>query len=159
MPTFDVPWYQSAPFAEGPKAWPVAVFTVIFGIFGAISAARRADDARALGLPSGRYWAVFGGALVGSFAIWTLAFGLLVAVWLPGYIESASTVMTTAQLEQEIEASSAAGVAVSEADCVEESVNPDGTGYYDCQIAFGDGESLSYRISVNHDGTWAEVVR
>ncbi|MFI5959054.1 hypothetical protein [Cryptosporangium sp. NPDC051539] len=165
VPTFDppgyafpnAPWPQVPPLFDGPKAWPVAVFTVFFGIFGAISAARRAGDARALGLPVGRYWGVFVGALVGSFAIWTLVFGLFVAIELPAYLKSVSTIMTTTQLEQELEASSAAGVAVNDAACTEESVDPDGTGFYECQIAFDDGENLAYRITVNDDGTWSET--
>ncbi|SHN44187.1 hypothetical protein [Cryptosporangium aurantiacum] len=162
LPSFDSPGYgygYATPPTwhsafEGPKAWPVAVFTVFFGIFGAISAARRSSDARALGLPVGRYWGVFAGALVGSFAMWTLVLGLVIAVLVPVYLESA-TVMTTSRLEQQLKSSSSPGLAVTDAACVEEAVDTSGTGTYQCLITFTDGDSLPYRITVSDDGTWA----
>ncbi|GAA3394219.1 hypothetical protein [Cryptosporangium minutisporangium] len=160
--SFDSPGYgygyaaapSWAPAFDGPKAWPVGVFTVLFGIFGAISAARRSSDARALGLPGGRYWAVFAGALVGSFALWTLVLGLAIAVAIPAYLQSV-TVMTTGQLERQLESSSAAGVTVADAVCLEEAVDATGVGTYQCLLMFTNGDDLTYRITVSDDGTWA----
>lgn len=162
-PSFDTPGYgygySSAPAwpqqIEGPKAWPVAVFTLLFGLFGAISAARRSSDARALGLPGGRYWAVFAGALVGGFAIWTLVLGVLIAITVPLYQASKSSVMTPTALEQQLEASSTTEGSVNDATCAEEAVDATGTGTYQCLISFSDGSALPYRITVADDGSWA----
>jgi hypothetical protein len=140
---------------EPPAAWPIAVFTFLFGILGAISAARRSSDARALGLPVGRYWGVFAGSLVGSIAAWTLVVGVLVAVFVPLYQSYKSTVITVAGLEQELRSSNASGVAVTAATCIEDSVTSAGVGTYLCQLGFADGEAASYTIAVNDDGTWA----
>jgi len=162
-PSFDAPGYgygySAAPswgsHLTGPKAWPVAVFTVFFGIFGAISAARRSNDARALGLPGGRYWGVFAGALVGSFAVWTLVLGLAIAVSVPAYLHATTTVMSTVELEQELEASNTVGGSVTHATCVEDAVGPTGSGTYECLISVSDGAALPYRITVSPDGSWA----
>ena len=162
-PTFDSPDYDYGyratpgwtPAIDGPKAWPVAVFTVLFGIFGALSAARRSTDARAQGLPGGRYWGVFAGALVGSFAIWTFVLGVGIAVTVPLYLETTSTVMTTNELEQELASSDSVGGSVTGATCLEEAVDPLGAGTYSCRLRLDDGADLPYRITVSDDGSWA----
>lgn len=162
-PTFDTPGYGYgypgapvwAPRIDGPKAWPVAVFTVLFGAFGAISAARRSSDARALGLPSGRYWGTFAGSLVASFAVWAVIVGVVTAVTVPLYLASTATVMTAPLLEQELSASSSANGVVTDATCIEDSVDPLGVGTYACLVRYDDGADLPYRITVSGDGTWA----
>lgn len=138
----------------GPAAWPVAIFTVIFGVFGAISAARRSSDARALGLPTAPYWWTFGGSLVGGFVLWMLSLGILIAVAVPLF-EQSRNVMNADQLEVQLMQSSAAGVTVTQADCVDDSVNRHGAGTYRCQVTFSDGGAESYPVTVDDDGTWA----
>ncbi|MFG1927678.1 hypothetical protein [Cryptosporangium sp. NPDC048952] len=161
-PSFDSPGYgydySSAPAwpsIDGPKAWPVAVFTMFFGIFGAISAARRSSDARALGLPGGRYWGVFAGTLVASFAVWTLILGIVIAVTVPLYLNATSTVMTTTELEQQLTSTTSADGTVTGATCIEDTVDPLGVGTYACLVRFDDGADLPYRITVSNDGSWA----
>jgi hypothetical protein len=141
----------------GPKAWPVVIFTLFFGVFGAISAARRSRDARAFGLPVARYWQAFGGALVGGFFIWMLSLGILAATLIPLFENYHDSVMviTTDRLESQLMSSSASGVTVTQADCADDSVAPDGTGTYRCQVTFADGVARSYEVTVNDDGSWA----
>jgi hypothetical protein len=45
--------------AQAPAVWPVAVFTMLFGILGAISAKRRADQARRTRNSAAPYWITF----------------------------------------------------------------------------------------------------
>ncbi|GAA0239275.1 hypothetical protein [Cryptosporangium japonicum] len=165
-PSFDSPGYGYGyaaapawgPAITGPKAWPVAAFTLLFGIFGAISAARRSSDARALGLPGGRYWGVFAGALVASFAVWTLVLGIVIAITVPLYLNYKSTVMTTTELEQALVSSPSADGSVVDATCIESAVNPVGVGTYECLVHFDNGTDLPYRITVASDGSWAASV-
>ncbi|MEU4238242.1 hypothetical protein [Actinoplanes sp. NPDC026619] len=56
----------AAPAGPGPAIWPVILWTSLFGLFGAISAAGRARTAAALGLP-GKYWIAF----AATCAFWT----------------------------------------------------------------------------------------
>jgi hypothetical protein len=54
---------------RGPGVGPVIGWTLISGPFGAISAARRSDRARAAGDTTGKYWLAFGGTLVAGWVI------------------------------------------------------------------------------------------
>lgn len=141
----------------GPKVWPVVVFTLFFGVFGAISAARRSRDARAFGLPVAPYWQAFGGAYVGGFLVWMVTLGGLAGILIPlyeGYRDSV-VVMTPGRLEDQLMSSSASGVTITGADCVDDAVARDGAGTYRCQVTFADGVARSYEVTVKEDGTWA----
>jgi hypothetical protein len=47
----------------------VVACTPFFGPFGAISAVRRAERARAVGDSTGKYWIAFGGTLVAGWVV------------------------------------------------------------------------------------------
>jgi hypothetical protein len=138
----------------GPKAWPIAVLTMGFGVLGAVSAGRRSRDARCLGLPVARYWWVFGGSLVAGFTLWTMALGVAVAILVPSSLNG-TTVMDANRLDSALLDSGTAGVAVNQAQCVEDVVGSNGSGTYRCRVTFADGIAESYRVTVNDDGTWA----
>jgi hypothetical protein len=61
--------YAYGPPAVVPAVWPVAVFTLLFGALGAISAFRRSVRARAAGAGVGPYWGTFAGAFIGLLLI------------------------------------------------------------------------------------------
>lgn len=73
---------------QPPAVWPVAVWTLLFGIFGGLSAARRAKQAAALGVRGHRYWGTFLGLLV---PVLLVQFGIVVAVAVPVYLNTVRT--------------------------------------------------------------------
>jgi hypothetical protein len=52
-----------------PGVGPVIAFTAIFGLFGAISAARRSSKAKRAGFPTNKYWVTFGITLAVVWAV------------------------------------------------------------------------------------------
>lgn len=147
----QLPWMYGE--AKPPSAWPVAVFTLIFGIFGGISAGRRANRARAMGVGGARYWGTFAAVLAGNL----LLIGLLVVVLVPVFLNVRETALTK-DLESRIVSDSAtdsATPAVKSADCTPVTRNSDGTRSYTCLIGFVDGRSQSFNIIVDAQRQWA----
>ena len=70
MPGYLQPYGPGGgPIGKGPGVGPVVGFTFFFGAFGAISAARRAERARAVGDSTGKYWIAFGATLAGCWVV------------------------------------------------------------------------------------------
>lgn len=146
---------QAAPYpqpdARRPAVWPVVIFTLLFGVFGSISAALRSRRARRLGLPIGKYWAAFAATLV-----------VFIAVVVAIAVESSSTppVMTAAQLQTSLVQS--AGwtdslgnkLTAKDATCVPDNVASNGVGTYRCIVDFTDGARVSDLVTVGPDGSY-----
>jgi hypothetical protein len=65
---------------RAPGVGPVVAFTFFFGLFGVISAARRANRARLIGAPAGPYWTAFAVTTVVTWVLWgTLVAGAYLA--------------------------------------------------------------------------------
>jgi hypothetical protein len=158
----------------------VAIFTLIFGAFGAISASRRASKARLLGVSGQRYWWTFAGVLIMSSLLQLIMVGIALPVYLAavhdaqakaGGTTSETTSLSTAAtptrdaraLEADIVAhgrSEASGTAtgatggVTAAACSAVNVVPDGSGTYRCLVSFSDSAEQTYTIKLAPDGTW-----
>ncbi len=75
-----------------PGIGPVIAFTAIFGVFGAISAARRSGKAKRAGLPTNKYWVAFGITLA---VVWAVG-GIIGAVASMGAAKSTTPPVTAA---------------------------------------------------------------
>jgi hypothetical protein len=75
-----------------PGIGPVIAFTAIFGVFGAISAARRSGKAKRAGLPTNKYWVAFGITLA---VVWAVG-GIIGAVSAVGAAKSTTPPVTNA---------------------------------------------------------------
>lgn len=157
--------YPSAPAArtlagQVPAVGPVVGCTLVFGPFGAISAARRADRARALGVSGRKYWIAFGVALAAGCAV----AALVVVAGLEMGIDSLSLTshkITPAWLARSIVQdgtfTDGAGetVKAGSAVCNAEKVDSDGAGTYRCTIAFAGNDRESFVVAVDAAGRWA----
>jgi hypothetical protein len=145
---------------DPPSVWPVVLFTVLFGVFGAISAGRRARRAKAMGASQGRYWGVFGGILGGQVVLSLIAFVMLVLL---GVSVSASSVMTPDRLADRIVAQgqfrTADGQTLtpSGAQCAATEVDIRGVGDYRCVVDFDASTQKSYTVTVGPGGRWVAV--
>ncbi|WP_433795057.1 hypothetical protein [Actinoplanes sp. CA-252034] len=84
--------YPSVPQFKVPGVGPVVAFTAIFGLFGAISAARRSSKARNAGFPTNKYWVTFGITLA---VVWAVG-GIIGAMTSMGAAKSATQPVTAA---------------------------------------------------------------
>lgn len=140
------PQYPATARTQRPSAVPVVLFTVLFGIFGSISASRRAKKAKAAGGTGTPYWAAFGITLVAVIGLQLALLALIMAN---------AKIATPGKLEQSIvAAASGDGVHPTAASCAEAGVHQDGTGQYRCAITFSDGTHGTYTITVDRDGRW-----
>jgi hypothetical protein len=146
---------QAVPFVYHvevpPPAWPVAVWTLLLGLFGALSAARRAGVARTAGAPTGRYWAVFFGTFVPVAAVWAV---LGSAVLIPAFVDYRRAAMVR-NLESSIVAGSGAqGITLTSATCeVITMSTTDGSGTFRCAVT-AEGKNATLDVTARSDGTW-----
>ncbi|WP_305789410.1 hypothetical protein [Symbioplanes lichenis] len=145
---------RTAARAEAPRLWPVAAFTFFFGVFGAISARRRADRARRGGNRSTPYWIAFAVTLVGAWFVWGVIALTVVTPAVDGAIEAHKVsvlehnVISDGQLAK-------ANITATAADCqAAGDKNTDGTRDYLCQLTLKNGEKGQLTITANPDATW-----
>jgi hypothetical protein len=84
--------YPSVPQFKVPGVGPVIAFTAIFGVFGAISAARRSSKAKNAGFPTNKYWVTFGITLA---VVWAVG-GIIGAISSIGAAKSTTPAVTAA---------------------------------------------------------------
>jgi hypothetical protein len=159
-PGYAPPGYMYAPWQYGappnppkrPTVWPVVVWTLVIGIFGAIPAAIRFGRARASGFPAARYW----GAFAATFGAWLIVI-VTIAVAASRPVPS---VMTTTQLDTDLVQSgdwkTALGTSATatSAICVTDHVAQNGAGTYRCVVDFTDGSRESILVTVDDSGTY-----
>ncbi|MBU2666167.1 hypothetical protein KOI35_21950 [Actinoplanes bogorensis] len=156
--------------AQAPSIGPVVAFTLIFGGFGAISAANRATRAKALGLPGRPYWSAFCWtfglssllSIVASLVVVFMVLGFVASH--PGNLSSGSqTEVTTSAvpwLEQSIvsegEFHDSLGnvVTPAQAACIPVNVGADAAGIYRCTITFTDGVRNTVNLTSDASGRW-----
>ena len=145
---------KNAPRAQAPKFWPVAAFTVFFGIFGAISAARRADQARRGRNSTAPYWVTFAVTLVASSLFWVVGG---VAVGVPAYLAVREGAVVK-QLEDNVVGDgqlAKANLSAREADCrAAGDRRPDGTRDYLCRLTLSDGRTGQVMVTADQNGAW-----
>jgi hypothetical protein len=148
---------------KGPSAGPVVAFTIFFGVFGMISAWRRAKRAEAVGDNTGKYWMAFGvtlalGWVVGAILsiLSLVAFGFITATASSATATPNHTI-TAAELSQSMEdqgtftGKGGKVVRVKTASCAPTSVDANGAGTYKCAVSVTDG--TKYTLSVRADST------
>jgi hypothetical protein len=166
LPGYLRPHPPSGGFSgNGPSAGPVVAFTVFFGVFGMISAFRRAKRAEAVGDDTGRYWMAFGVTLALGWVVGAIAslLALVAAGFFPAASSSASSAATPAQtitaaeLSQSMEdrgtftPRSGKTIHIRTATCTATSVDAYGAGSYRCAVSVTDG--TKYTLSVRADST------
>lgn len=169
---YNVPGYHGpaggvmppAPVGAAPGIGIIIVITALFGLFGAIPAAKRAGRAQALGLPVGRYWIAFGATLAVSWiAGIVLAFMMLSAAAAavgetPAAVQS--TTITADSVEQalldkgDFRTSDGSTIDPTGATCSPKKVNDAGIGTWSCVIEFGTKTREKLQVTVPANGHW-----
>jgi hypothetical protein len=154
---------QNASRAEPPSWWPVVgwtaflgLFGVVVGAFGAVSAARRAGQARRGRNSAAPYWVAFAATL----AVMGVLGAITWAVAVPAYLatrENAITktvqehIRTDGQLEKALHTTAAT------ANCEPVGTRTDGERLYSCVVSLADGRTGTLTVKGDEDGNWTPV--
>jgi hypothetical protein len=147
---------QNAARAEPPSWIPVVVWTALFGVFGAIAAAKRAEMARRGRNSPAPFWIAFGVTMVVS----ALLAAATVTVGLPVYLEQREQAMTRQVQSAMVEGPQIATMLRSpatSASCEPLGDRLDGVRPYSCVVALQDGRSVTMRVEGSADGKWTPV--
>jgi hypothetical protein len=154
------------PGGEAPGIGMVVAITALFGLFGLIPASGRAKKARALGLPTAKYWIAFGATTAANFVVGIfLLIGMLSAMAAGAAAVAAadetatSPKITAGWLEKSIvkdgDFKDEAGddSKPTSATCAPISVDESGVGAWRCMVDFGKDRE-GFQVSVGADGRW-----
>lgn len=143
-----------------PRAWPVAVYTMTFGIFGAFPAERRARGAQAVGASTRRYWVAFGVTLA-VHALVSLT--VIVVAGMPAYRnhQAAQVAAETQRVESALATNErvATAAGIDQVTCTR--TGPDGQGgsAYTCVARDRDGRTRDYDVASGQTDvvSWLEI--
>jgi hypothetical protein len=138
-----------------PAVWPVAVFTLIFGLLGAISASRRAAQARRGRTSTAPYWITYVIALVASVALGVVVTNAGVRPLLADRQEASAVSSVQHQLVSDDTLTRTAGVKATKAACT--AVGPrgsDGNREYSCLLTFDTGKTGTVDVTADRAGNW-----
>jgi hypothetical protein len=142
--------------SKPPAWWPVIGWTFFFGIFGVVSAARRAAIARRGRNSPAPYWVAWGA----TAAVLTLTGAVVAAVGVPAlqqYREETVTRAVQTNLIRDGELQTA-GLTATAANCRPiGSRGADGMRTYECLVQLEDGRSGSMTVTAGTDGAWSAV--
>jgi len=140
--------------AQAPAVWPVAVFTMLFGILGVVSAKRRADHARRTHNSTAPYWIAFLISVAAGAFCW---FVLAAVVMVPLLSEIRETnrleavqrnVVGDGQLKD-------ARIAVTAAQCrAVTDRDAEGMRDYLCQLTLEGGRTGTLALTADESGQW-----
>lgn len=148
---------RNADRARAPRWWPVVFWTFFFGVFGAISAARRAGQARRGRHSVTPYWVAFAVTAVAGGVWWSTAVAVVVPVYLH-HREGAITTLVQEHIRTDGRLESTAHVTARAASCRADGPrNAGGLRRYDCVLTLDDGRTGSLTVTADADGTWTVV--
>jgi hypothetical protein len=134
-----------------PALWPVAVFTLLFGIFGGFSARRRARKAQDAGHSGGPYYLTFG--VVVLFSVLT-GFVWVVPAFLAAR-ENAVTKSVQSNIVTDGTLTASTGLAATKAACTPSAERgDDGQRPYVCEVSVSDGRHGTLNVRADSDGHW-----
>ncbi|MEV7625575.1 hypothetical protein [Actinoplanes sp. NPDC089786] len=140
-----------------PRWWPVVIWTFLFGILGAVSAARRANIARRGGNSTAPYWITWAATLAAGAVLWGVAAFAVQPVVLQQLEDGRTT-----QVEKNIRTDGALkgliGVDATAVNCDPLSAR-DATGLrlYDCALTLDDGRTGTLVVEADKDSKWSVV--
>jgi hypothetical protein len=147
---------QRAGRAKPPALWPIAPFTFILPVFGLISAARRAGQARRAHRSVAPYWIAFAVSLAASFILWSIIIAIAVPVLL-NVRETAITKTVQENIVKDGQLTTAWNLTATGAQCEAAGSRIDGMRRYDCLLTLDDGRTGSLSVTADSDGKWTAV--
>jgi hypothetical protein len=146
---------QNADRPRPPAVWPVVVCTLLFGVFGAISASRRMRRARRMRISTARYWIAF---LVTLVAAGFLSFAVATVAALPIIDNVRETVAVDAvqqNLVRDGRLQKTAGMTATAATCTAVDMRrSDGKRDYNCLLTLSDGRTGTIGVTADRAGDW-----
>jgi hypothetical protein len=139
-----------------PPSWiPVVIFTFLFGVFGAISAARRAKRAAWTGNARQPYWIAFGVTMVVG---WVLGLIAAIAMALPAYLSVRETAAEKSLESRIVATKPPTGPAATAADCTPTAERgDDGLRPYTCTVTLEGGRKAGLRVVADDQGNGRQV--
>jgi hypothetical protein len=149
---------HNASRAKPPTVWPVAVFTLLFGVLGAISATRRAAQARRGRNSTAPYWIAFGVALVaGGFLSFVAAITVVEPMVADHHERNAVTALQR-NLVKDGGLQKTAGLTATSAACTPVDVRgSDGQRDYSCLLKLSDAKTGTIEVTADKAGAWQPV--
>jgi len=148
---------HTAARAEPPAWWPVVVITFFFGVFGLISASRRANQARRGRNSTAPYWIAWGV----TAAVLSVLGAIAAAVSVPAYLAYREDVITKVVQENILNdgrLQASAHITAATANC--EPISPRdaaGARRYDCVLSLEDGRTGSLVVTADEAGNWTAL--
>jgi hypothetical protein len=140
-----------------PSWWPVLVWTFFLGIFGVVSAARRANRARRGGNTTAPYWIAWG--VMMAVVVFLSGVGrLVIAPAVNDYLEKGYTTQVEKQMRTDGALKKTLRVSATAVNC--DPVGPrddSGVRAYDCALTLEDGRTGTLAVTADTDGTWTVV--
>jgi hypothetical protein len=137
----------------------VIIWTFFFGVFGVVSAGRRANQARRGRNSPAPYWVAWGVTLAVSAVIGAIVTAVAVPAYL-NYREQAVTKVVQHNIVADDQLAAGLRAAPTTATC--DPVGPrdsTGTRRYECVLTLDDGRTGSLAVTADSDGAWTVVPR
>ena len=147
---------QNAGRPRPPAIWPVAVFTVFFGILGAISASRRAARARHGRTSGAPYWITFVIALAVGVLLTFVITTMVVQPLITDRQETKAVQAVQHSLVSDGTLTRTVGVKATTATCT--AIGPraaDGYREYSCLLKLDNGKTGTVDVIADRAGKWA----
>jgi len=138
-----------------PAVWPVAVFTIFFGILGAVSASRRATRARHGRNSTAPYWLTWVITLVARALLVFVVTTMVVQPFVADRRETTAVEALQHNLVSDGTLTRTVGVKATTATCT--AIGPraaDGTREYSCLLKLDNGKTGTVGVTADRAGTW-----
>jgi hypothetical protein len=150
---------HTAARAEPPAWWPVLIWTFFFGVFGLVSASRRANQARRGRNSPAPYWI----AWAATSAVLSVLGAVVAVAAVPAYLayrEDAVTKVVQEKIMTDGRLQASAHVTATTANC--EPIGPrdtSGARRYDCVLSLDDGRTGSLIVTADESGNWTAITK
>lgn len=147
---------QDASGPKTPAVWPVVIFTIVFGLAGSISAARRASAASRARKPRAPYWIAFGVTAAVAFVVWTVV-GMVAVPFGLGLRQGLVTSSLEDHLVHDGQIKTPKGTSVTGAECrtSDTATLTRAASAYTCVLTLTNGKSATVKLTAADDGSWS----
>jgi hypothetical protein len=149
---------QNASRAKAPAWWPIVLWTMFSGLFGLISASRRAGHARRNRNSAAPYWITWAVSFVAAVFLWNVIIVPTASTLWTGFREGGRTEALQNNIVKDGQLQSTARLTAVSAQC--EPTAPrtdDGLRRYTCLLKLDDGRTGTLDVKADRDGKWTAV--
>jgi hypothetical protein len=149
---------QNASRAKAPAWWPIVLWTMISGLFGLISAARRAGQARRNRNSPAPYWIAWAVSFVAAVLLWNVIIVPAVVTLWGDVREGSRTEALQNNIVKDGQLQSSSRLTAVSARCEPTADRAgDGLRRYTCLLKLDDGRTGTLDVKADPDGTWTAL--